>query len=238
MTPKGIAYATVLGLGIAGFAVLWAGHLRLEELRAALARSRETRRPIEPARAVTASSIPKKSDEPLKRQTVSAPSKVVSNPVPTPVPLLRVPSTAWNHNGGVTPQLCFESVLRAAIEGDTQRLSRLLTCDATARLALQEVYQYLSEQQRQAYASADEMLAALVAVQIPGDMKAYSVLGEKAVHATETVVAMQMERENRIRPNEAYFVFRREDGAWKLVVPDSVIRSVLRPLAPVPPKAP
>lgn len=237
MTPKGIAYAVVLGLGIAGTATLWVGQSRLVALRDELAALR--------AASLAVPKTPKKAADSQAEQHAAAPTVAAAEqrarPPATPqppkrapeteargIPLLRVPASAWSLRNPNTPTACFENVLLAASKGDVATLKNMLTCDAPAWRALEEAHRQLPEALKAAHATPEELLASMVSVQIPGNMEAYGFLGEKPVSATETIVAMQTERRRGSVVRDATFVFRRDGDAWRLVVPPDVVAGIVK----------
>lgn len=237
MTPKGIAYAVVLGLGIAGTATLWVGQSRLVALRDELSALR--------AANLTVPKPPTKATSALAVQSAARPTAAAAEPrswAPSPsqspkrpseneargMPRLRVPASAWSLRNPNTPTACFENVLLAASTGDVATLKNMLTCDAPAWRALEEAHRQLPEALKTAHPTPEELLASMVSVQIPGNMEAYGFLGEKPVSATETIVAMQTERRRGSIVRDATFVFRRDGDAWRLVVPPDVVAGIVK----------
>lgn len=237
MAPKGIAYAIVLGLGIAGTATLWVGQSRLAALRDELAALRSASlAPPKPAtkaasaqaaRTVAPPSVA--AAEPRSQAPAPAPpSKRAPETAARGVPLLRVPASVWTQRSPNTPTACFENVLLAASTGDVATLKTMLTCDAPAWRALEEAHRQLPEALKAAHPTPEELLASMVSVQIPGNMEAYGFLGEKPVSATETIVAMQTERRRGSVVRDATFIFRRDGDAWRLVVPPDVVAGIVK----------
>ena len=237
MSPRHYAYGLVLFLGIAGAAILQVGQGRIAALETALAARRQ--RPAEstgatPPAAPSEVRHPAPSTAPVAPRA-AAPTAPAPRPRPAPTiaftPLLRVPAATWAFRGGETPLGCFESTLWAAVNGDTPRLGSLLTCDAPAQQALAAAFPLLPEATRSAYGTPEHMLATLVSVQIPTDVVAFAVLGERPVGPDETVIVMRLERSRTsqsVRGEEAYFVFRREAGSWRLVVPSPIVGEMVR----------
>lgn len=166
------------------------------------------------------------------------PINLRENPVPTePMlgPMLK--STEWRDAGAMTPQAALESLVWAATSGETGRLSELLAIDEAGRKQLAEAFGLLSEEARASYGTPEQMLATLLAVQVPQDLSAIGSVSTLNLSNGDIVLRTRTERGGAIA-RDASLVFRLANGHWQLVVPREVaigaLTSALKTAAPGP----
>jgi hypothetical protein len=149
-----------------------------------------------------------------------------------------VKSAEWRDAGAASPEAALESFVWAATRGETETVGALLAIDPDGRKQLADVFARLSDEARASYGSPENMLATLIAVQVPQDLSAIGPVSALALNNGDIALRTRTERGGSIA-KDAVLTFRLTDGRWRLVVPKEIavgaVKAALRtPPAPKP----
>lgn len=153
----------------------------------------------------------------------------VEKPMREALPTLRGPmlkSAAWRDAGAATPEAALESFVWAATRGETERLGALLVMDDAGREELGAAFAKLSSETQAAYGTPDQMLATLIAVQVPQDLSAIGG-GETLNLSNGDIVLRARTERGGTMTKDAVLTFRLADGGWRLVVPREITSAAL-----------
>lgn len=166
-----------------------------------------------------------------------------ASPLPRAVaedrPPLRGPmvkNADWRDAGAASPEAALESFVWAATRGETEVVGSLLAVDAAGRQQLGEVFALLSEEARASYGSPENMLATLIAVQVPQDLSAIGPVGTLTLNNGDIALRTRTERSGAIA-KDAVLTFRLTDGRWQLVVPREIAVGAVKAALRTPPAA-
>ncbi|MBI5424049.1 MAG: hypothetical protein HZA32_08160 [Opitutae bacterium] len=151
----------------------------------------------------------------------SAPGK---SPAKENLPPLRGPmvkSADWRDAGAAAPEAALESFVWAATRGETEKLATLLAIDAAGRKELAAAFAQLSDEARASYGSPENMLATLIAVQVPQDLSAIGPVAALTLNNGDVALRTRTERGGGLA-RDAVLAFRRVEGSWRLVVPREI----------------
>lgn len=127
----------------------------------------------------------------------------------------------WRDAGAASPEAALESFVWAATRGETEAVGALLAVDAEGRKQLAAAFAQLSDEARASYGSPENMLATLIAVQVPQDLSAIGPVSALALNNGDIALRTRTERGGAIA-RDAVLTFRLTDGRWQLVVPREV----------------
>lgn len=130
------------------------------------------------------------------------------------------PATAWKNMGRATPKTALETALWAAVGGDIEALADTISLDAGARAKAAAILAGLPEPARAYYGSPEKLVALFTAKDVPvgSNMRMVTRAGATADEAKLTLV---LQGETATRSIE--LALRRQDGAWRLVVPEAAV---------------
>lgn len=126
-------------------------------------------------------------------------------------------SILWRDLGSATPASTVETVFWSMAQGDVDTLATLIAFDDDAKDQAERFYEILPEDMRKEYDSPERLVAALMAIEKPVTLKSVNVLGETSSGPDQGTLQLAAPS-GQISLN-----FRREHGAWKLLVPALVI---------------
>lgn len=155
----------------------------------------------------------------------------------------------WENRGQATPIATVETALWAAAGGDVARLRSMLLLDDEVRSKADAILAQLPDASRATYTSAEQLIAAFTAKSIPlGDAQlvwkhqpaADEAIACVFVRNTDVNAALPTEvpraqaaSENlppmaapNAKTSATYLSLRRNDGAWRLVVPTSAVDKI------------
>lgn len=127
----------------------------------------------------------------------------------------------WRDAGAASPEAALESFVWAASRGETEAVGALLAVDAEGRQQLAEVFARLSDAARASYGSPENMLATLIAVQVPQDLSAIGPVSALTLNNGDIALRTRTERGGAVA-KDAVLTFRLTDGRWQLVVPREI----------------
>jgi hypothetical protein len=126
------------------------------------------------------------------------------------------PDTAWNNVGLATPEATFETLIWAQNRRDTNILARSIFFDPEARARAEQLLATLPESTRGHYASAEDLISALV-VQTTR-MIGMRILSQDTLANGDVELHTQWQYDDgRIRENDLRFR-RFDDGNWRSLV--------------------
>ncbi|MBX3737086.1 MAG: hypothetical protein KF715_10375 [Candidatus Didemnitutus sp.] len=140
------------------------------------------------------------------------------------LPSLRGPmvkSAEWREAGAASPEATLESFVWAATRGETEKLATLLAIDEAGRKELATAFAQLSDEARASYGSPENMLATLIAVQVPQDLSAVGPVNSLRLSNGDVALRTRTERGGGLA-RDAVLTFRLVDGGWRLVVPREI----------------
>lgn len=171
-----------------------------------------------------------------KGETGAARPENSSADEPPPLRGPMVKNAEWRNAGAASPEAALESFVWAATRGETESLGALLAIDAAGRKQLAEAFAQLSEEARASYGSPENMLATLIAVQVPQDLSAIGPVASLSLSNGDIALRTRTERVGAIA-KDAVLTFRLADGRWRLVVPSEIasgaVAAALKTSAPV-----
>jgi len=132
-----------------------------------------------------------------------------------------VKSAAWRDAGAASPEAALETFVWAATRGETEKLATLLALDAAGRKELAGAFARLSDEARASYGSAENMLATLIAVQVPQDLSAIGPVAALALNNGDIALRTRTERGGGLA-RDAVLTFRLVEGSWRLVLPREI----------------
>lgn len=169
-------------------------------------------------------------------EIVAPPSSQARPDEPPPLRGPMVKNAEWRNAGAASPEAALESFVWAATRGDTETLGALLAVDAAGRKQLAEAFAQLSEEARASYGSPENMLATLIAVQVPQDLSAVGPVNSLNLSNGDIALRTRVEREGVIM-EDVVLTFRLADGTWQLVVPREIasgaVAAALKTSAPI-----
>lgn len=145
-----------------------------------------------------------------------------------------VKSAAWRDAGAASPEAALESFVWAATRGETEKLAALLAVEDAGRKELAGAFAQLSDEARASYGSPENMLATLIAVQVPQDLSAIGPVASLALNNGDIALRTRTERGGALA-RDAVLTFRLVNGSWRLVLPRDVavgaVAAALKPTA-------
>lgn len=154
-------------------------------------------------------------------EIVAPPSSKARHDVPPPLRGPMVKNGEWRNAGAASPEAALESFVWAATRGETEALGQLLAIDTTGRRQLADVFGQLSNEARASYGSPENMLATLIAVQVPQDLSAIGPVNSLNLSNGDIALRTRLERDG-VTMEDVELVFRLADGHWQLVVPREI----------------
>lgn len=145
-----------------------------------------------------------------------------------------VKSADWRDAGAASPEAALESFVWAATRGETESVGALLAVDAEGRKQLAEAFARLSDEARVSYGSPENMLATLIAVQVPQDLSAIGPVSALPLNNGDIVLRTRTERGGAIA-RDAVLTFRLAEGRWQLVVPKEIAVAAVKAALRTPP---
>jgi hypothetical protein len=131
------------------------------------------------------------------------------------------PPAAWKFEGNATSRSALNSVIWAAVGGDTVALTKLITLDENGRAAVQEVFDRLPAETRAEFGSPEGIVATFAAARMPLNVESVVVENE-TVRDGVTTLQLQISRGETNQKNVAMRARQTPEG-WKIVVPDALV---------------
>ncbi len=158
-------------------------------------------------------------------RTVRAP---VVKPIPATIQVLTpgywAPATAWQNRGRESPEGALETMLWASAGGDLGALKDVLAFDEASQALAAKVFASLSESDRQHLATPSDLLAMVVAGNVPLD----SALIVARQHLGETEVLEYMRLKDRSGvTRQVCLTLRQQSDGWKLQVPAEAVAIIM-----------
>lgn len=155
-----------------------------------------------------------------------------------------LPPTVWQDRGRSTPAAAVETMLWAAMGGDTGRLQSLFHFDESTRAKLEQFFSALPASTRATYAAPEQLVAAFTARGIP--MGEAQIVWQQQSGPDEAVACVWVTNppgpvptsalENRsgdaktppmlpsnVKRSQALLLLHRHDDGWRVIVPGTAI---------------
>jgi hypothetical protein len=130
-----------------------------------------------------------------------------------------VPARLWQRAGQATPAATFETALWAAAGGDVDTLAGLLAFDAGTRTKAEEIFATLPAGLQQELGSAERLVALLTAKDVP--LGSAQILIQYPASTDMKMAAELIDPAGKAK--ELLLTLRKDDAAWRLVVPVGAI---------------
>ncbi len=181
------------------------------------------------------------SDEELARLRLDADARVLASaalakPAETPPAPIRAlePGTwaqaaAWKNCGRATPEAALETMLWASAGGELGELKGVLEFDDASRVHAAAMLANLPETDRRQYATPEDLLALVVAGNVPLDSA--QIVARQHVSENEVLEYMRLKDPAGITRQVCLSIHRTPDG-WKLRVPDTTVEALTKLLPP------
>lgn len=132
-----------------------------------------------------------------------------------------VDASNWKNAGRFTPAAALETTLWAAAGGDLDALANSLVLAPEARVRAEALLASLPDSMRASYATPEHLIALFTVKDIPlGSMQ---VRKQTPRGSDETAVRVRL-RSAEGHVKDAELTLRRDEGGWRLVVPESAVR--------------
>ena len=195
-----------------------AEQLKLTAARADLRRRQPTSAEIDRLRQSAAA-------RQFPERTITAPAV---EPIPATIQALTpgdwAPAAAWQNRGRETPEGALETMLWASAGGDLGALKDVLVFDDASQALAAKVFASLSESDRQHLATPSDLLAMVVAGNVPLD----SALIVARQHLGESEVLEYMRLKDRSGvTRQVCLTARRLPDGWKLQVPAETVAAMV-----------
>jgi hypothetical protein len=145
-----------------------------------------------------------------------------------------VKNADWRDAGAASPEAALESFVWAATRGETETVGSLLAIHTAGRQQLAEAFARLSDEARASYGSPENMLATLIAVQVPQDLSAIGPVSALTLNNGDIALRTRTERGGAIA-KDAVLTFRLTDGRWRLIVPREIAVGAVEAALRIPP---
>lgn len=135
--------------------------------------------------------------------------------------------TQWTNAGRATPTATFQTGVWAAVQGDTDALTKVITFDADGRALIEAQFGSLPEKDRALYGSPEKIFATLLAVRLPQDLTSATVT-QTTEGSGSTLLRMRLQHANGYFKDSSFnFIRSAEDNSWRILVPTGVVKNHL-----------
>lgn len=162
-----------------------------------------------------------------------------TTPAATPVPAPRqaltpgdwTPAAAWQNRGRATPVAVLETMLWASAGGDLAALKDVLAFDDASQALATKAFANLPESDRQQLATPADLLALIVAGNVPLDSAL--IVARQQLGDTEVLEYMRLKDRSGVTRQVCLTARRLPDG-WRLQVPAETVAVMLGAALPAP----
>ena len=140
-------------------------------------------------------------------------------------------AAAWKNCGRATPEAALETMLWASAGGDLGELKGILEFDDASRLQAAAMLAALPESDRRQYATPEDLLALMVAGNVPLDSA--QIVARQHVSENEALEYVRLKDSAGVT-RQVCLTLHRTPGGWKLRVPGETVKALtkLPPLQP------
>lgn len=170
------------------------------------------------------------SDQPAP---LTAESSAEATPAPWHAlqPGLWAPAADWKNRGRRTPESALETMLWASAGGDLAALKETLQLDAASRTKIAALLADLPESVRQQYASPEDLLALVVAGNVP--LESAQLVARQQTGDDDVIEYVRLKNPAG-ETRQIHLTLHRSPDGWKLQVPAATVNALALGL----PKAP
>jgi hypothetical protein len=130
------------------------------------------------------------------------------------------PTSEWKNQGSATPEAAVETMLWAAAGGDVGTLKDTLTLAPEAQSTASDLLATLSATTDRSYASPEDLMALLVAGNVPLDS---AQIVAKQINQDGRVIEYLRLRDSEGRTRQVYLALQKVSDSWRLTVPASAL---------------
>jgi len=169
------------------------------------------------------------------RELSAAASTKPAGPPPAPIQALEpgtwAQAAAWKNCGRATPEAALETMLWAAAGGELEELKGVLEFDDASRVHAAAMLAHLPEPDRRHYATPEDLLALVVAVNVPLDSA--QIVARQHISENEALEYVRLKDPAGVT-RQVCLTLHRTPGGWKLRVPGATVEALtkLPPLQP------
>ena len=158
-----------------------------------------------------------------------------AKPPPAPIRALEpgtwAQAAAWKNCGRATPEAALETMLWAAAGGELGELKDVLEFDDASRVHAAAMLANLPEPDRRQYATLEDLLALVVAGNVPLDSA--QIVARQHVSENEALEYVRLKDSAGVT-RQVCLTLHRTPGGWKLRVPGETVKALTK-LPPLPP---
>jgi hypothetical protein len=141
------------------------------------------------------------------------------------------PAADWKNCGRLTPESALETMLWASAGGDLAALKETLQFDKTSRAKIVALLASLPDSARQQYASPEDLLALVVAGNVP--LESAQLVARQQTGDDNVIEYVRLKNPAGVT-RQVHLTLRRSSDGWKLQVPAATVDDLAQSL----PKAP
>jgi hypothetical protein len=130
------------------------------------------------------------------------------------------PAAAWKYQGQATPEAAVETMLWAATGGDLSTLKNTLALAPDTRSKAADLLASLPPAASQTYASPDDLMALLVAGNVPLDS---AQVVAKQINQDGQVIEYLRLKDSDGRTRQVFLTLQKLSDSWRLTVPASAL---------------
>lgn len=130
-------------------------------------------------------------------------------------------AASWRNVGQATPADTLQSVLWAALTGETEKLVSMIAFDAESKAVAQALYDSLPLETRAQYGSVERVIAVMMAGRMPLHFRSLAMIEQ--TEKSDGDVSARFKLQSKGAAKEITFSFQRDASGWRLSVPASVI---------------
>lgn len=142
------------------------------------------------------------------------------------------PSTDWRNCGRSSPESAVETALWAASGGDLNTLKESLYLGDEARSKAEAILANLPDDARRQYASPEDLLALIVAGNVPLDS---ALIVARQQNEADDVTEYVRLRDSQGRTRQVFLSLRKGQDGWRLSVPANTLAPIAKVAADSPP---
>lgn len=135
-------------------------------------------------------------------------------------PGIWAPASAWKNQGRVTPEAALETMLWAASGGNVASLKDVLVLAPETRIKAAEMISNLQDSSRQQYASPEDLIAVVVAGNVPLDSA--QVVARQQNQDGQVIEYLRLKDSNG-STRQVFLSLQKTTDGWQLTVPPSAI---------------
>lgn len=133
------------------------------------------------------------------------------------------PAAAWKDQGHATPEAAVETMLWAAAGGDLSALKNTLALAPDTRSKAADLLASLPPAARQTYVSPDDLMALLVAGNVPLDS---AQVVAKQINQNGQVIEYLRLKDSDGRTRQVFLPLQKVSEGWRLTVPASALDTI------------